>query len=588
MIFSRFKRNPIRSDGKQNSHLELAYGRLVMLMVVFFAAYAVLALRVVDLMVIQAEASVDRKNKAELAELTRSEGLIKHVRRGNIYDRNGVLLATSLKTPSLYADPELILNKKKVAKAVADLFPDLSYEKVFKEIDVDGRYAWLRGNLSPEQQYKILEIGEPGLAFEYADSRIYPLGDVAAHMVGYTDRDNRGLAGIERSFNEILERGKDVNLTIDIRLQHALRREVQNSINDFTAKAGMGLIMHAKTGEVIAAASLPDYDLNFSRVYAAEPKKYYEILLNRLTLGVYEQGSVFKIFTTAALFETQDTPMSHTYDARKPLKVDRFTINDYHAKKRVMTVPDVFINSSNIGSALMAQHVGEDNLKSFFSDLGLMEKMDFDIREVGAPILPNPWANSTTATISYGHGLSVTAMQVCAAMATVVNGGFRVKPKLTSHENKYALPMSFRILSEDTSEKMRKLLRLNVTNGTGKSADIEGYYVGGKTGTAEKSAGKKGYDRKRLLSSFIAAFPMDDPEYIVYIMIDEPKGNKKSYGYATGGWVAAPAVGNVISSMVAILGVKPDPKTAYNDIGQTLVRYLHPDDRGGKKLASYR
>ena len=235
----------------------------------------------------------------------------------------------------------------------------------------------------------------------------------------------------------------------------------------------------------------------------------------------------------------------------------------------------------------MAQHVGEKNLKSFFSDLGLMEKMDFDIFEIGAPLLPNPWANSTTATISYGHGLSVTAMQVCAAMATVVNGGFQVKPKLTKHENKYALPMSFRIMSEDTSEKMRKLLRLNVTNGTGKNAEVEGYYVGGKTGTAEKSAGKKGYDRKRLLSSFIAAFPMDDPEYIVYIMIDEPKGNKKSYGYATGGWVAAPAVGNVISSVVSILGTKPNPNVAYNDIGQTLVRYLHPDDRGGKKLASY-
>lgn len=566
--------------GAQSTALQLACGRLIFLGGLFMLAYAVVAVRVIDLMIVQGGSSETVQEAEDIRRLARSGDLLAHVRRGNIYDRNGVLLATSLKTPALYADPSLILDKPAVARALAGLFPDLKEDAILAKVNVEkSRYAWLRGNLSPAQQRRVLELGEPGLAFEYADSRIYPHGGLAAHLLGYTGRDGTGLSGIERGAQKVLAQGQDVILTIDVRLQHALHREIKSAIEEFSARAGAGMIMNARTGEILAGVSLPDYDLNFTSLLAADPEKNKEILTNRLTLGVYEFGSVFKIFTTAALLETQDAPFSTTFDARQPLKIGRYTINDYHAQKRILTVPEVFMHSSNIGSALMARSVGAQKLQGFLSDLGFMSRPQFDILEVGAPLIPKPWGESSTITVSYGHGISITVLQLCAATAAMVNGGLQVHPKLLLRASGDAaqIKSQARLVSEETSEKMRALLRLVVTQGTGKKADVPGYNVGGKTGTAEKSGGKKGYNRKSLLSSFIGAFPMDNPEYIVFVMIDEPQGTKKSYGYATGGWVAAPAAARVVTSMAAILGLPSDHYDPAQDISVPLERYLKPE-----------
>ncbi len=581
--------NPPRKEPAQSTALQLACGRLLLLGAVFVMAYAVVAVRVIDLMIVQGASAESAQEAEELARLARSGDLLAQVRRGNIYDRNGVLLATSLKTPALYADPALILDKPAIARALSQIFPELKESETLAKISVPkSRYAWLRPNLSPAQQDKVLELGEPGLAFEYADSRIYPQGVLAAHLLGYTGRDGTGLAGIERGAQKTLAQGRDVTLTIDVRLQHALHREMKRAIGEFSAQAGAGMIMNARTGEILAGVSLPDYDLNFTSVLAADPEKNKEILINRLTLGIYEFGSVFKIFTTAALLETQDAPFSMTFDARKPLKVGRYTINDYHAQKRVMTVPEVFMHSSNIGSALMARSVGAQKLQGFLSDLGFMSRPQFDILEVGAPLVPKPWGESSTITVSYGHGISVTALQLCTATAAMVNGGLQVHPKLIlpAPGDPSGIKAQARLISEETSQKMRALLRLVVTQGTGKKADVPGYNVGGKTGTAEKSGGKKGYNRKSLLSSFVGAFPMDNPEYVIFVMIDEPQGTKQSYGYATGGWVAAPAAARIVTSMAAILGLPSDQYDPAQDISVPLEQYVKPKTPEKKKLAS--
>jgi len=279
-------------------------------------------------------------------------------------------------------------------------------------------------------------------------------------------------------------------------------------------------------------------------------------LFNKATLGVYELGSTFKIFSTAALLEKSSHNISSVFDARQPIKMGRFKIRDYHAEKRVLTTPEVFIHSSNIGSAMMGMEVGTENLKNFYRDIGLIESPEFELQEIGKPIVPSPWREINTLTASYGHGIAVSPLQLVSAVSSIVNGGFLIKPTLILNQDKKKNTENIRVVSDKTAHRMRQLLRLVVSEGTGSSADVAGFLVGGKTGTAEKP-GKKGYDRKRLISSFMGVFPMDKPQYAVFVMVDEPKGIKETYGYATGGWVGAPTVQRVIKNMVSILNLPP-------------------------------
>jgi cell division protein FtsI (penicillin-binding protein 3) len=357
-----------------------------------------------------------------------------------------------------------------------------------------------------------------------------------------------------------------------VRLQHALRREIMASMEKFSAKGGAGVIMDVRDGSVLASVSLPDFD---PQEYQAADKNAQ---FNRVSLGVYELGSVFKIFSTAALLETTNSSISQNFDARESLTRGRHKIRDYHAEKRVMTLPEVFMHSSNIGSALMGEQVGTEKLKNFYKDLGLLANANFEIGEVGRPIVPSPWRDINTLTASYGHGVAVSPLQLASAVSSIVNGGEYVEPTLILNEansekvtKKSLKKTSVRIVSPEVSHRMRQLLRLVVTDGTGRNADVEGYYVGGKTGTAEKP-GVGGYNRKSLISSFVGTFPAQEPRYVVYVMFDEPQGTKESYGYATGGWVAAPVVKNVISSMVSILNI-PSPSKPKN-IEKSLLRFV--------------
>lgn len=560
----------VRIKGERGAALDLARGRLVLISGFFMLCYMLIAARVVDLTVIQGEFGAARTQNEKPVQVS-------ELPRGGIYDRNGTLLATTVKMASLYADSARISDAESTARGLKKIFPEISYEDTLKKLQSGKRFVWIRRDLTPSEQYAVLDLGQPGLGFQREDRRIYPQGPMAAHLVGYTSVDNAGLAGIERSFDEALKSGEKVTLTLDIRLQHALRREILAAMKEFSAPAGAGIIMDVNTGEVLAGVSLPDFDPH--NAGAADKEEIF----NRLTLGVYELGSMFKIFSTAALIEDRDPPMSMSFDATKPLKAGRFTINDYHAENRVLTLPEVFMVSSNIGSALMGQTVGTEKLKKVYGDLGLLDPVSFDIREIGAPMVPNPWRDVSTLTASYGHGIATSPLQMTAAVAATVNGGFAVKPRLVMDHKEQK---NERVLSERTAHRMRQLLRLVVTDGTGTNADVPGYRVGGKTGTAEKIVGGR-YERKKLISSFVAVFPVDAPRYVVLVMVDEPKGTKKSFGYATGGWVAAPAVARIISAMGAILGLPAQQPSASPDLAAALRPYVHKKEKEEKTLASY-
>ena len=561
MMRQHMRRNAIKLEGERSQVLDLARGRLVLISGFFALVFVFFGVRAFDLSVIQ--------YKSEGVEIQRV--VTPKIARADITDRNGVLLATTLKSASLFADPYLISDPVTTAKGLVQIFPDLAYGLVLQKLQSGKRFVWLKRNILPEEQRAVLQLGEPGLEFEYENRRVYPQGALAAHLLGYTNVDTKGQAGIERSFEEMLAKGDNLQLTLDTRLQHVLRREIQATIDEFSAKAGFGLIMDVASGEILAGVSLPDFDPH-SVGKASSNEKF-----NRLTLGVYELGSVFKIFSTAALFETLNVPMRTTFDASEPIKAGRFTINDYHAEDRVLTVPEVFMYSSNIGSAMMGEAVGTEALKKFYRDLGLLSPVDFEIKEVTKPLVPNPWSDISTLTASYGHGIATTPLQLITAVSSIVNGGYAVQPSLIVSEEKQDKE-DVRVVSRQTAHRMRQLLRLVVTDGTAKKAEVAGYRVGGKTGTAEKS-GVGGYDRKKLLSSFVGVFPMDAPKYAVFVAIDEPQGTKASFGYATAGWTAAPAAQRVISNMVSVLGMEPKDIPPEQDMGASLKYLIAAEDK---------
>ena len=560
---SPFGRFSMRIAGEKSSSLDQARGRIVLIVALFMGVYILVAARLLDATIIQGYFAHNDENEPRAVKEAGQQ------RRGDIVDRNGVMLAASLKTASLFADQKRITDPASTAKALTSIFPDLAYGDTLKKLQGDKRFVWIRRNLTPGEQRRILEIGDPGLAFQYDYRRIYPEGKMTSHIVGYTDTDGQGIAGIEHSFNKLLTESSDpLKLTLDIRLQHILKREMQKAITDFTALGAAGLIMDVNTGEVLASVSLPDFDPHEVSVDPNDPKRF-----NRATLGVYELGSTFKIFTFAAYLDKMKTGMEKTFDATQAIRIGRFTISDYHGEKRPLTIPEIFMVSSNIGTARMAQEIGTKGLQDFFRDLGLMNKPDFEINELGKPIIPNPWRDVSTLTASFGHGIAVTPLQLTSAVSSVVNGGLLVKPTLILKDDKDAASRSHvRVVSKETSLKLRQLLRLVVSDGTARKANIKGYEVGGKTGTADKNFNGR-YIHDKRISSFVGIFPVYDPKYAVFITVDEPHPNKASYGYATAGWVAVPAVARVISSMGPILNMNTEKDAP--DLADPLRPFLH-------------
>lgn len=496
--------------------------------------------------------------------------------RADILDRNGEVLATDLPTASLYANARRLLDPEEAARGLVTVLPDLDYAGTLKKLQSDRTFVWLRRNLTPRQQQEVTNLGIPGIDFIPEFRRVYPHGSLLAHILGYVDSDNSGIAGLEKQFDERLAGGDSpLQLTIDLRVQHVLREELRGAMLEFKAKAAVGVVMDLRNGEVVSLVSLPDFDPN-------HPGKTRDAArFNRATLGVYELGSTFKVFTAAMALDSGAARMSGSYNATKPLKISRFTIRDYHAKRRWLSLPEVFIYSSNIGAALMAQDVGGRRQQDYLRRMGMLDPLPLELPETGRPLVPSPWRPVNTMTIGFGHGLAVSPLHLVSGVAAVANGGVLHEPTLIRTPRPGTERTGRRVFSQATSLQLRKLMRLTVLNGTGRNAEVPGYPVGGKTGTAEKP-GRKGYKGKSLLSSFVAVFPIAEPRYVVLAMLDEPQGNKKTQGYATGGWVAAPVVKEVIGRMAPMLGIPPMP----GDAPELRKLQLNVPSEG-RELASY-
>ena len=480
--------------------------------------------------------------------------------RMEIVDRRGRLLASDIKAASLYADPAEVIDVDDTADRLSVLFPDLDRDVLRDRLTRKKRFAWIKRELTPRQQAAVHHLGLPGLHFAQERRRVYPAGPMASHVLGHVNVDNRGIAGMERYLDDHAgvrdrlvadEDGRSqLRLSLDLGVQHVLRDELTAAMSYYKAKAAAGVILDVETGEVVALSSLPDYD-PYRRKQALEKKR-----VNRIAAGLYEMGSIFKVFTTAAALDAGVTTIKGGYDATQPLRIASFTINDYHAKKRYLTVPEIFIYSSNIGAAKMALDLGVKRHKARLRSLGLLQRLRTELPEAATPIVPKTWRRINTMTISFGHGLSVTPLQVAAATAALVNGGYLVQPTFLHRQGEGAPRFRRRVLKARTSTLMRKLMRLNVQRGTATKANAEGYRVGGKTGTAEKVKNGR-YDRSSLLTSFLGTFPADAPRYVVLVMLDEPKGRKETHGYATAGWNAAPVTAKLVERIAPMLGVAP-------------------------------
>ncbi len=471
--------------------------------------------------------------------------------RGDIVDKNGMLLATSLMMESAFANPREMSN---AAQAAEKLSKTLRIDKdaLLRRFKSKKTFVWIKRHLTPAEQKAVNALGIPGVYFLPEERRVYPYGAALSHVVGYVGVDNRGLAGVEKTQDVRLldeaRRGEPVKLSIDVRVQHILRDEMQKAVAEFKAIGATGMVLDAHSGEVVAMSSLPDFDPHHP-AKATDAQKF-----NRAALGTYEMGSTFKSFTMAMALDSGTVKWNGGYDATNPLKIANFTITDAHGKKRWLSVPEIYAYSSNIATAKMALDCGGKMQREFLTRLGLTKPLQIELPERSLPLYPAEWKEIHTVTISYGHGISVTPLHLVRGIAALINGG--TLPALTLLHQPERERDNKRVIAEKTSQAMRRLMRLVVRHGTGGKADIPGYRVGGKTGTAEKNMAGR-YNENSKLSSFIAAFPMDDPQYVVLMMIDEPVGNKSTYGYSTGGWVAAPGVGRVIARMAPLLGLPP-------------------------------
>jgi cell division protein FtsI (penicillin-binding protein 3) len=479
-------------------------------------------------------------------------------KRGDIVDRNGVLLAVNLATASVYANPKIILDAKSAASKLAKVLPDLNYKQLMKELSSRKSFVWIKRNLTPKEQYAVNSLGIPGVSFERGEKRVYPHGNLLAHVLGYVGLDGKGLSGIEKQFDKRLAIDKTtkntqepLQLSLDLRVQSILHEELSKAKEEFKAIGATGVVMDATSGEVLAMVSLPDFDPHNPGGASVEQR------FNRSTLGVYEMGSTFKTFTMAMALDAEKIRLSDSFDVNAPIHAARFRITDYHAKGGWLSVPEIFMYSSNIGTAKIAMEVGGKVQRDFLKKLGLLSPLEIELPEKAPPMYPaeSRWSDISTMTISYGHGIAVTPLHMTKAISALVNGGMLHPVTLLKKIDDTEIPAA-QVVSDKTSDNIRRLLRLVVEHGTGNKAAVPGYVVGGKTGTAEKNS-RGGYSQHAKLSSFIAAFPINNPRFVILAVLDEPKGTKATGGYATGGMVAAPVVASVVSRMGPLYGMMP-------------------------------
>lgn len=510
--------------------------RMLFTISVFVLLYLIVIIRLAQVMVFK---NVDEKSlHSALSPLS--------VSRADIIDRNGTIIATSLPTVSLYACPRDVLSVDEAVEKITSVFPDINKKDLTDRLKTSKKFLWIKRNLSPTQEQAVLNQGIPGFYFVRTERRVYPDKNLLAHIIGGTDIDNIGIAGVEKVFDDMLRSShQPLVLSIDTKIQHAVRDELAKSITDFHALGGAAVVMDISNGEILSLVSLPDFDPNKNTNPAAKER------FNMVTSSAIEPGSTAKLFNTAMALESGKVTPFTSFDARFPIKIGRFAIHDFNGKGTFLTVEEILKYSSNIGSAKIAQTIGNTAQKAFFKKLGLLDTVSCELSETQRPIYPKVWTEVSAMTIAFGHGIALSPLHLITTMSGILNNGIVNEPTLIKRAR--VIP-GRRILSEKVSNQMKALMRINVTEGANRFAEVKGYCVGGKSGTAEKP--KRGrYSKTANYAGFVGAFPMTNPKYTVYVVLDEPQATSKTHGYRTAGWNSAPTAGRIIRRIAPILNV---------------------------------
>ncbi|MEO1688284.1 MAG: penicillin-binding protein 2, partial [Pseudomonadota bacterium] len=554
------RRREARGRAVQAEARRQARWRLLLLACAFGLAYASVAGRMAVV------AATEPREPRALASDARLSAV-----RAEITDARGALLAANIPVWSLYARPQEMLDPAGAAQALARIFPDLDPAALTRRFTDGRQFLWIKRAIAPAERVAVHDIGEPGLLFGPREMRVYPAGREAAHILGGASFGKEGVhaaeiigvAGLERALDARLrdpaEAAGPLRLSLDLRAQRAMADVLRDGVDRFDAKGAAGVLMKARTGEVVAMVSLPDFDPNDRPPPPTEGRPADHPTFNRAAQGVYELGSTYKIFTAAMMVEDGLASPDTLVDTAGPLQWGRFKIRDFHRMPPRMTLRDVIVQSSNVGTARLALIAGARRQKAFLRALGLLDPPEVELSEAGRarPLLPPRWSEISTMTISYGHGIAATPLHLAGAYAAMVNGGLKVTPTLLAGAP--APDETARVISEATSREMREMLRAVVTDGTGRNADVPGYALGGKTGSAEKPSPRGGYDEDKVLAVFAGAFPMDDPEYVIVVAVDEGSITVGGKPRRTAGWVAAPLVRETLERVGPLLGLRPRP-----------------------------
>jgi cell division protein FtsI (penicillin-binding protein 3) len=542
-----------------------AESRLLALGVFFFVAFLTVGTRMATL------AASDPTEPLSTASIPKIGN-----QRVDIVDRNGEILATNLATTALYAQPPQMVDPVAAANGLVRIFPDLELQKLLEDFTGSRKFLWIKRKISPEQQQLVHDMGEPGLLFGPREMRLYPNGRLAAHVLGGASFGKEGvnaaevigIAGVERYFDETLRdparEGQPLALSIDMTAQSAMREVLSGGVKLMHAKGAGAILMDVHTGEILSMVSLPDFDPNDRPTVLTKGDASDSPLFNRASQGVYELGSTFKIFAAGVSLEKGLVNEETMIDTRGPLRWGKFKIRDFHDYGNQLSVTDVIVQSSNIGTARLALAAGTEAQKDILNKLGFFDAVPLELAEARntRPLLPSRWSELSTMTISYGHGIAATPLHLATAYASIANGGLKVKPTIVRQDG--VLPNQERVISEATSKKLVKMLRAVVTRGTASLGEVNGYEVAGKTGSADKPRPGGGYYDDKVIATFASVFPASDPKYVLVVTLDEPSISTHGELRRTAGWTAVPVAAELISRLMPIIGLRPNVASAGN------------------------
>ncbi|PIE13028.1 MAG: cell division protein FtsI [Rhodobacterales bacterium] len=547
----------LRHEDMRDKARNRAEGRLLVLGVMFFCAYAVIGVRMGVMAGTEPAEPRARANGAQIV-----------AQRADIVDRRGRILATNLETHSLYAQPPHMIDREHVADELVRIFPDLDRARLIRDFTGKRKFLWIKKKISPEQKQAVHDIGDPGLLFGPREMRLYPNGRLAAHILGGASFGREGVdaaevvgvAGVEKVFDSYLrdpaKGGKPLQLSLDLTVQAASERVLYGGMRLMKAKGAASVLMDVHTGEVISVVSLPDFDPNDRPRPPTEGAPDDSPLFNRAAQGVYELGSTFKIFTAAQAMELGLVNANTMINTKGPLRWGKHKIRDFHNYGKELSVHKVIVKSSNIGTARMAQMIGSKRQREFLDSMGLLERTPLEILESrgSTPLLPKNWSEISTMTISYGHGISVSPLHLAAGYAAIANGGTRINPTLIKQDGPQYGP---RVMRAEVAAASRAMLRAVVTEGTASFGEVKGYAVGGKTGTADKPKPRGGYYKDKVIATFASMFPAYDPKYVLIVTLDEPETFIAGETRRTAGWTAVPVAAEMIHRVAPLLGLRP-------------------------------